>query len=79
MRYFGLWSYYYNHIEQNPRVCMNGSGVRFLIFHEDNIFLSRTEGFHDYPDGDKFDTPTEISLSHSNSISIEDAANHFQI
>ncbi|WP_290097508.1 hypothetical protein [uncultured Duncaniella sp.] len=77
MRYFGLWSYYYNHIEQNPRVCMNGSGVRFLIFHEDNIFLSRTEGFHDYPDGDKFDTPTEISLSHSNSISIEDAANHF--
>lgn len=76
MRYLALWSYYYNHIELNPRVCMNGSGVRFLIFYEDNIFLSRTEGFHDLPDGNKFDSPTDVSLSHRNSVSVEEATEH---
>lgn len=74
MRYFTLWSYYYNHIELNPRVRMDGSGLRFLIVCDNSIYLSRTEGFHDLPDGDKYDTPADLSLSHRQSINVDEAS-----
>lgn len=76
MRYFTLWSYYYNHIEMNPRVCMNGSGVRFILLNDDNIFLSRIEEFNDMPDGNKYDTPADVNLAHRNYISLEDASQY---
>lgn len=76
MRYFTLWSYYYNHIELNPRVRMNGSGIRFIILHEENIFLSSVEEFHDIPDGNKYDTPAEVNLAHRDFVSIEEAAQY---
>lgn len=76
MRYFTLWSYYYNHIELNPKVRMDGSGVRFLIINDDSVFLSRVAEFNDIPDGNKFDTPTDISLAHLHYVSLEDASEH---
>lgn len=77
MRYFSLWGYYYNHIELNPHVRMNGSGVRFIILCDDNIFLGRGEDFHDTPDGNKYDTPVAVTLSHKNAVSIEEAQEYF--
>lgn len=73
MRYFSLWGYYYNYIELNPHVRMNGSAVRFLLLYEDNIFLSRKEEFYDTPDGNKFDTPTSVTLAHINSLNRKEA------
>lgn len=52
---------------------MNGSAVRFLLLYEDNIFLSRKEEFYDTPDGNKFDTPTSVTLAHINSLNRKEA------
>lgn len=76
MRYFSLWSYYYNQIELNPRVRMNGTGVRFLLLCDDNIFLGRREDFYDTPDGNKYDTPAAVTISHRNGVSMKEAAEH---
>lgn len=76
MRYFTLWSYYYNHIELNPRVSLNGSGIRLILLHDNDIFLTNSEGFHDLPDGDKYDTPADITLSHRDYVGIDEAANY---
>ncbi|MCM1077109.1 MAG: hypothetical protein NC411_07090 [Bacteroides sp.] len=76
MRYFTLWSYYYNHIELNPFLSVNTSGVRFILLNDNDVYLSRTEGFHDLPDGNKFDTPADISLSHRSYVSLEEATEH---
>lgn len=78
MRYFTLWSYYYNHIELNPRVRMDGSGVRFLIIHDDSVFLSRVSEFDDIPDGDKYDTPANLSLRHYHYVSLDEAATYLK-
>ncbi|MBD5266216.1 MAG: hypothetical protein HDS44_04545 [Bacteroides sp.] len=76
MRYFTLWTYYYSHIELNPRVSLNGSGIRLIILHDNDVFLCHSEGFHDLPDGDKFDTPADITLSHRDYVGIDEAAHY---
>lgn len=78
MRYFSLWGYYYNHIELNPHVRMNDTGVRYLLLCDDNIFLSRREDFYDTPDGNKYDTPAAVTLSHRNGVSMKDAAEYLR-
>lgn len=76
MRYFTLWSYYYNYMELNPRVRTDGTSVRYLLLCDDNIFLSRMEDFHDTPDGNKYDTPLEVDLAHIDKLDMEEAEEH---
>lgn len=60
MRYFSIWSYYYNYIELNPRRRATTTTVRYIILCGDSVFLNRTEDFNDIPDANRFDTPAEI-------------------
>ena len=77
LRYFSLWGYYYNHLEMNPRGSEPGSTVRYIILTGDNVFLTRSDGYYDVPDNNRFDTPAVLRLPYAKEISRERAKEVF--
>lgn len=78
LRYFTLWGYYYNHMEMNPRGSSPMSSLRFIILCGDEVFLSRSEGYYDIPDNNKYDTPANIRIAFNDHISMRRAREVFE-
>lgn len=64
IRYFSLYGYYYHTQEIGAIYNVSSTKFRFLVFHDDHIFLSRDLN-NDLPGHDRLDTPASITLKHT--------------
>lgn len=77
MRYFTLWSYYYNDIEGSAERHGASTTIRYLVLTGNNMMLTREEDFADMPDSNKYDTPAMLTMAHTDRVSIDRARKIF--
>lgn len=75
-RYFTIWAYYYQTLEQT-RAASASSALRYLIIHDDSIYLARNDEFYDIPDLNKFDTPATCTLNYRKEVPLDQARQLF--
>ncbi|MCM1163823.1 MAG: hypothetical protein NC339_06215 [Muribaculaceae bacterium] len=76
-RYFTLWAYYYQAVENDSHNVASTTDLRFLIVSGDTIFLNRSDDFYDKPDMKGFDTPAVLSLNYRSEMPLQKARTHF--
>lgn len=76
-RYFTIWAYYYQTVEQDQHTLNATTSIRFIIVSGDNVFLSRHDEFSDIPGISGFDTPAVLTLNYRHEFTNERARTIF--
>lgn len=78
-RYYIMWSYYCKPLEEGTKISgQNGTVIRFMILHEDSIFLTTAAAADTNDQTHTADTPLKISLPLRETISTDEAAAIFK-
>lgn len=76
-RYFTIWAYYYQTVENDNHNLPTSTEIRFLIISGDSIFLTRGEEFSDSPGDSGFDTPGILFLNYRHEVKQQQAVTMF--
>lgn len=74
-RCFTLWAYYCQDMDSGRGA---STDIRVLLLSGDKFFLTHEDDYNDTPDGNLFDTPATMTISHNDKLSIDQAAGHFR-
>lgn len=72
-RYFSIWGYYYQDRQGTEHRQGSATLVRFLIFHDETIYLFEPDQLADDPLAGKIDTPASIFLTFREQINTQRA------
>lgn len=77
-RYFTIWAYYYQNLEQDDHSSPQTMTLRYLVLSGDNILLTRSDDFSDVPDqASKFDTPAILIYDEHHEVNMQEARQIF--